>query len=187
LILLFDKLIFVMFENLLQINKSLGLYTQNSKPKMQSKADTPQAYLDSLPDDRKVAVNKLRETLAQNLPSGFEEQMSYGMLGFVVPHSLYPSGYHCDPKLPLPFISVASQKNFIALYHMGIYADAKLLDWFQSEFPKHSKSKLDMGKSCVRFKKVEDIPYQLIGELAQKMSPKDWIEKYELAFRKGKA
>lgn len=149
---------------------------------MQSKAETPQAYVDSLPDDRKAAVNQLRETLAKNLPPGFEEQMSYGMLGFVVPHALYPAGYHCDPKLALPFISIASQKNFIALYHMGIYADNKLLDWFLAEFPKHTKSKLDMGKSCIRFKKVEDIPYQLIAELAQKMSPKDWIEKYESAF-----
>jgi uncharacterized protein YdhG (YjbR/CyaY superfamily) len=149
---------------------------------MQSKAETPQAYLDSLPDDRKAAVNQLRETLDKNLPPGFEEQMSYGMLGFVVPHALYPAGYHCDPKLALPFISIASQKNFIALYHMGIYADNKLLDWFLAEFPKHTKSKLDMGKSCIRFKKVEDIPYQLIAELAQKMTPKDWIEKYESAF-----
>jgi hypothetical protein len=153
---------------------------------LQSKAESPQAYINSLPDDRKVAVNQLRETLAKNLPSGFEEQMSYGMLGFVVPHALYPAGYHCDPKLPLPFISVASQKNFIALYHMGMYADAQLLNWFQSVFPKHSKAKLDMGKSCIRFKKMDDIPYQLIGELAQKMTPNDWIKKYESAFKKGK-
>jgi hypothetical protein len=108
--------------------------------------------------------------------------MSYGMLGWVVPHKLYPAGYHCDPKTPLPFLSIASQKNFIAVYHMGVYANEKLLKWFVSEFPKHSKSKLDMGKSCIRFKKPEDIPMKLIAELASKMTVNDWVTMYESAF-----
>lgn len=105
--------------------------------------------------------------------------MSYGMLGYVVPHSLYPDGYHCDPKLPLPFMNIASQKNFIAVYHMGVYADPKLLKWFTTEYAKHSKLKLDMGKSCIRFKKVDEIPFKLFAELASKMTPRDWIALYE--------
>ena len=144
---------------------------------MQSKATTPEHYLSELPDDRKMAMQKLRNILKQNLPKGFEEVMNYGMLGYVVPHSIFPKGYHCDPKLPLPFISLASQKNFIALYHMGIYADNKLLDWFVAEYPKHAKSKLDMGKSCIRFKK--EIPFELIGQLMQKMSLVEWIANYQ--------
>jgi hypothetical protein len=151
---------------------------------MQSTAKTPQAYVDSLPEERKVAIEKMRQAIKKTLPKGFEEVMCYGMLGYVVPHSLYPKGYHCDPKLPLGFISVASQKNFVALYHMGIYANPKLLDWFVGEFPKHSKSKLDMGKSCIRFKKMNDIPYELISELASKMTVQDWIDCYESAFIK---
>ena len=151
---------------------------------MQSIAKTPQAYVDSLPEERKVAIEKMRQAIKETLPKGFEEVMCYGMLGYVVPHSLYPKGYHCDPKLPLGFISLASQKNFVALYHMGIYAKPELLDWFVGEFPKHSKSKLDMGKSCIRFKKMNDIPYELIGELASKMTVQDWIDCYESAFIK---
>jgi uncharacterized protein YdhG (YjbR/CyaY superfamily) len=151
---------------------------------MQSTAKTPQAYVDSLPEERKVVIEKMRQTIKKTLPKGFEEVMCYGMLGYVVPHTLYPKGYHCDPKLPLSFISLASQKNFVALYHMGIYANPKLLDWFVGEFPKHSKSKLDMGKSCIRFKKMNDIPYELISELASKMTVQDWIDCYESAFIK---
>lgn len=151
---------------------------------MQSTANTPQAYVDSLPEERKVVIEKIRQSIMKTLPNGFEEVMSYGMLGYVVPHSLYPKGYHCDPKLPLGFICLASQKNFVALYHMGIYASPKLLDWFVGEFPKHSKSKLDMGKSCIRFKKMNDIPYELISELASKITVQDWIDCYESAFKK---
>ncbi|CAM3235697.1 DUF1801 domain-containing protein [Empedobacter stercoris] len=114
-----------------------------------------------------------------NLPNGFEEQISYGHIGFVVPHSMYPNGYHCDPTSPLPFIGLASQKNFIALYHMGIYSDEKLLNWFIEEYPKHAKRKLDMGKNCIRFKKTDDIPYDLIGRLASKITPDQWIATYE--------
>jgi uncharacterized protein YdhG (YjbR/CyaY superfamily) len=146
---------------------------------MQSKAATPQEYIDSLPEDRKVAINRLRKTVKDNLPEGFSEIMCYGMLGYVVPHSLYPPGYHCDPKLPLGFVNIASQKNFIALYHMGIYSDPKLLEWFVAEFPKHSKYKLDMGKSCIRFKKMDDIPYDLIKELMRKITVAEWIARYE--------
>lgn len=153
---------------------------------MQSKAATPDEYMANLPDDRKKAMAELRKEIVKNLPKGYKEEMSYGMLGYVVPHSLYPAGYHCDPKLPLPFLSIASQKNFIAVYHMGMYADPKLLKWFTTEYPKHSTKKLDMGKSCIRFKKPEDIPIKLIGELVTKMSTKDWIDTYETAFKKKK-
>ncbi|AFD07134.1 DUF1801 domain-containing protein [Solitalea canadensis] len=146
---------------------------------MQSNAKTPQEYIESLPEDRKTALSKLRAAIHQNLPAGFEEAMSYGMLGYIVPHSLYPAGYHCAPELPLPFMSIASQKNFVAIYHMGMYMDNELLDWFTSEYTKHSTLKLDMGKSCVRFKKMDQIPFELIGELASKMTTDQWIELYE--------
>ncbi len=151
---------------------------------MQSKALTPQEYLSNLPEDRKEVMQKLRNSIMKNIPQGFEEVMSYGMLGFVVPHSIYPDGYHCDPKLPLPFINLASQKNFIALYHMGIYANEQLYNWFVTEYPKHCKTKLDMGKSCIRFKKMDDIPFELISELAGKVSVTDWIKTYETAFKR---
>ncbi len=150
---------------------------------MQSKAATPEEYVESLPDDRREAVNKLRKVIRKNLPKGFVEEMSYGMIGYVVPHKLYPKGYHCDPKLPLPFLNIASQKNFIAVYHMGIYMNPKLLEWFTNEFPKHSKRKLDMGKSCLRFKKPDEIPFDLIGELAAKMTVTEWITLYEKALK----
>jgi uncharacterized protein YdhG (YjbR/CyaY superfamily) len=143
---------------------------------MQSTAQTPQEYVDDLPADRKEAISKIREAILKNLPEGFEEVMSYGMLGYVVPHSLYPKGYHCNPKLPLPYMNLGSQRNFIALHAMCVYNNSKLLDWFVAEYPKHSKAKLDMGKACIRFKKMDDIPYELIGELAAKMTPQKWIE-----------
>ncbi len=146
---------------------------------MQSKATTPEDYLLSLPIERKEVMTTLRKVILKNLPKGFKEEMSYGMLGYIVPHSLFPAGYHCDPKLPLPFLAIASQKNFVALYHMGIYSDPKLLKWFTDEYPKHCKSKLDMGKSCIRFKKMEDIPYKLISELVSKITPEEWIKTYE--------
>lgn len=151
---------------------------------MQSTATTVNEYLNELPEDRKVAFSKLRESILKTIPKGFEEEMSYGMLGYVVPHSIYPDGYHCNPKLPLPFMAIASQKNFIALYHMGIYANPKLMEWFTSEYPKHSSLKLDMGKSCVRFKKMDQIPFDLIAELAGKMTVEDWINCYETQIKK---
>jgi len=144
----------------------------------------PDEYIAQLPLERQEVMQKLRTTILDNLPEGFTEEMSYGMIGFVVPHSLYPNGYHCDPKLPLPFISLASQKNFIALYHMGLYVDENLLKWFQETYPQHSKAKLDMGKSCIRFKKINDIPFALIAELVQKMSVQDWVKIYESNYLK---
>lgn len=146
---------------------------------MTSKATTPDQYFAELPIERQETMERLRATLLTHLPQGFKETMSYGMITYCVPHETYPAGYHCDPKQALPFVSIASQKNFIALYHMGIYSDPKLLEWFTAEWPKHSKTKLDMGKSCIRFKKPEHIPYELIGQLMQKMGVQDWIKKYE--------
>lgn len=146
---------------------------------MKIPANSIEEYLEALPDDRKDVITKMRKAVKKTLPKGFEERLSYGMLGYVVPHKLYPDGYHCDPKLPLPFMNIASQKNFVALYHMGIYSDKKLLDWFVKEYPKHCKSKLDMGKSCIRFKKMDDIPYKLIEELSGKITVSNWIKIYD--------
>ena len=146
---------------------------------MQYFVDTADQYMDAIPEDRKAPMMKFRKAITDNLPEGFSEGVSYGMLGWAVPHSLYPAGYHCDPKQALPFLAIASQKNFIAFYHMGIYADKELHDWFVAEFPKHSKYKLDMGKSCIRFKKPDAIPFELIAELVGKMTPQQWIELYE--------
>ena len=150
---------------------------------MQSKSTSVNEYLSEIPNERVESFSKLRDVILKNIPKGFEEVMSYGMIGYVVPHKTYPAGYHCDPKLPLPFTNIASQKNFIALYHMGIYANPDLLNWFVNEYPKHCKSKLDMGKSCIRFKKMDDIPFKLIGELMKKITVKDWVVMYETAFR----
>jgi hypothetical protein len=151
---------------------------------MSSTASSPQDYLSALPAERKEAMTRLRDVIAQNLPEGFTECISNGLLSFGVPKSRYPAGYHAAPGQPLPFVSLASQKNFIALYHMGLYGMPELLRWFQQEYPKHSKAKPDMGKSCVRFKKPEEIPYGLIGELMQKVSPEEWITCYESNIKK---
>ena len=150
---------------------------------MQYKASTPEAYISQLPNDRKTPMNKLRKVILEHLPKGFEETISYGMIGYVVPHSIYPNGYHCNPKLPLPFMNIASQKNSINLYHSGVYARSELYDWFVAEFPKHSKRKLDMGKSCIRFKHSDEIPYDLIAELCTKMTVEEWITIYETAIK----
>lgn len=151
---------------------------------MQSKATTPEQYLAELPEERRIAMEKLRNIALKNLPKGYKEVMSYGMLGYVVPHEIYPNGYHCTPELPLPFFNIASQKNSINIYHMVLYGNKDLHDWFVAEYPKHCKSKLDMGKSCVRFKKLDDIPYDLIGELLTKITVEDWIELYEKMLKK---
>ena len=153
---------------------------------MQSKSLTVKDYLKELPTDRAPYFIKLRDAILNNIPKGFEEVMSYGMISYVVPHSIFPAGYHCDPKLPLQFTAIASQKNFIAIYHMGIYGSPKLYDWFVTEYPKHCKTKLDMGKSCIRFKKMEDIPYKLIAELITKITVKDWINLYQENYLKHK-
>jgi len=146
---------------------------------MQYKANTPEEYISQLPEDRKDPITKLRNTILKNIPKGFEETIGYGMVAYVVPRTIYPEGYHCDPKLPLPFMNLASQKNFIAVYNMGIYVNIKVYDWFVNEYPKHCKRKLDMGKSCIRFKYIDEIPYELIGELASKITVEEWINSYE--------
>lgn len=150
---------------------------------MRIEASTVEEYYDKVPEERKPFILKLHKTVKSNLPEGFEECLGYGMPSFVVPKSIYPDGYHCKPNPPLPFISIGSQKNFIALYHMGIYAQKELMDWFVTEYPKHCSRKLDMGKSCIRFKKPEEIPFELIGELAKKMTVQEWINVYETAIK----
>jgi uncharacterized protein YdhG (YjbR/CyaY superfamily) len=137
-----------------------------------------QAYLAALEPERQAVMERLMDVIRANLPEGFEEVMQYGMPGWVVPRSLFPDGYHVDPSLPLPFLSLGSQKRHIGLYHMGIYADEVLLEWFTHEYPKHCSTKLDMGKSCIRFKNMAKIPYDLVAELCTKMTPEDWIQRY---------
>lgn len=151
---------------------------------MQSKQTTVEGYMKEIPKERVEAMEQLRKVIKKNLPKGFKEEMSYGGIGYVVPHSLYPAGYHCDPKLPLPFMGIGSQKHFIGFYHMGIYAFPELMKWFQTEYPKHCKSKMDMGKSCLRLKKMDDIPYKLLGELSAKMTVNEWIALYEKVLKK---
>ncbi|WP_339751321.1 DUF1801 domain-containing protein [uncultured Winogradskyella sp.] len=151
---------------------------------MTSAATTAEEYIAQLPEERKAPITKLNNLIKKHMPKGLEAGMGYGMLAYYVPKSIYPDGYHCKPFPPLPFINLASQKNFIALYHAGMYAKKELYDWFVSEYPKYSKYKLDMGKSCVRFKKIEDIPYDLIKLLLDKMSVKEWIDIYEKALKK---
>ncbi len=150
---------------------------------MQSKASTPDEYIDSLPDDRKHAISEIRRVILKNLPKGFSETMSYGMLGYVVPHSLYAPGYYCNPKLPLPFMNLASQKNYISFYHMALY-EGPLLEWFRREWESVARKKLDMGKCCIRFKSLNDVPLDLIGQLVSKVTPQQWITMYERYIKK---
>ena len=151
---------------------------------MRSEAKTAEAYLAELPEERRDAMSLLRDTILAHLPSGFEEVMNYGMIGYVVPHNTYPEGYHSDPKQPLPFLNIASQKHYIAVYHAGIYADKEIYDWFLGEYPNYMTTKPDMGKSCIRFKKVDTIPYDLIGQLCEKISVAEWINIYEKKVKK---
>ncbi|WP_143884725.1 DUF1801 domain-containing protein [Chryseobacterium binzhouense] len=151
---------------------------------MQISSTSIEDYVSKLPEERQEVFKKLFDTIKNHLPEGFEENISYGMIGWGVPLEKYPAGYHCTPGSPLPFISVASQKNFIAVYHMGMYAKPELLNWFTEEFPKHSKRKLDMGKSCIRFKKMDEIPFELIAELSKKMTVDEWISLYEANYKK---
>lgn len=150
---------------------------------MRSSAASPAEYIASLPTERRVAITKLRQVLRKNLPKGFEETMDYGMLAYVVPHSLFPAGYHCDPNRPLPFINLASQKQYVALYHLGLY-QGPLLSWLEAEWPKHTDAKLDLGKCCLRFRKLDQIPYDLIGGLAARITPADWIDAYQGALKR---
>lgn len=151
---------------------------------MQAKTNTVTEYLQALPDEKRKAMEKLRSAIRKNLPKGFKEEMNYGMIGYVIPHTLYPKGYHCKPTDPLPFMNIAAQKNFMAVYHMGLYADPALMKWFLSAYSEHCEGKPDMGKSCFRFKKPEQVPFALIGELAAKMGPADWIRLYEKTLTK---
>lgn len=151
---------------------------------MTYEADSPEEYVAQIPEERQPAFKQLQKTISENLPKGFEEGMLYKMIGYYVPLNTYPEGYHCQPNTPLPFINIASQKNSINLYHSGIYAKKELLDWFVEAYPKHCKRKLDMGKSCIRFKKIEEIPYELIAELCTKMSVEEWISIYENNIKK---
>ncbi len=151
---------------------------------MQYEASSPEEYIGMLPESRQEVIKKLRKAIIENLPAGFEEVISYGMIGYVIPHSLYQPGYHVKPEEPVPFIAIASQKNHIALYHMGLYLFSDILSWFEGEYPKYVKTKLDMGKSCIRFKKENNIPYILIGELCKKITCEAFIEKYRNAVGK---
>jgi len=151
---------------------------------MQIPSASVEDYISKIPEERQEVFKRLFDTITENLPKGFKKGVSYGMVGWDVPLETYPEGYHCAPGSALPFMGLASQKNFIALYHMGIYAKPELLDWFVEEFPKHSKRKLDMGKSCIRFKKMDEIPFELIAELSKKMTVEEWIGIYESNFKK---
>lgn len=151
---------------------------------MQYKANSPEDYINQVPEERRETLKKLRETIKKNLPKGFEEGIQYGMIGYYVPHETYPDGYHCKPEEPLPFMSFASQKNSVNLYHSGIYAITEIHDWFVNEYPKHCKRKLDMGKSCIRFKKLDEIPFDLIAELCTKITVDHWIVIYETNIKK---
>ncbi|MBK8303418.1 MAG: DUF1801 domain-containing protein [Chloracidobacterium sp.] len=151
---------------------------------MQYDAKTPDEYIAGLPEDRKLALTALRKVINENLPDGFKETMGYGHMGWVVPHKTYPAGYHCDPSQPLPFMGIASQKkSYRPLFDVPLWP-CKTIEWFRQEWPKHSKKKLNMGKSCIRFTKLEDIPLDLIGELASKVTPQQWIEIYEKALKR---
>ena len=144
---------------------------------MQSKAQTVNDYLAALPDDRRAAIEGVRKVIRKNLPKGYEEGMQYGMIGYHVPHKLYPPGYHCDPKQPLPFAALASQKNYMSVYLM-CYMDEKMDKWLRAAWAKSGK-KLDMGKSCIRFKKVDDLALEVIGEAIARVPAAEYIELYE--------
>ena len=151
---------------------------------MEYNVDSIMSYLESIPEEKREGFIKLYETIKNNLPSDFEAQISYGHITFVVPFSIYPDGYHCDKNQALPFITIASQKNHIAIYHMGIYLDIELFDWFKNEFPKYSKNKLNCGKSCIRFAKPQNIPYELIAILSTKMTVEDYVNRYKSLIKK---
>jgi Domain of unknown function (DU1801) len=154
---------------------------------MPSSPSPVEAYLAALPEDRRLTAAAVRTAVNAGLPEGFVEQMTDGMIGWVVPHSLYPAGYHCSPAKPLPFMALAAQKNSTNLYHMGLYADADMLVWFQQAHAEASPRKLDMGKSCIRYKKLQDIPLALIAQLSGRMTVAQWVHLYETAVRGDRA
>lgn len=149
------------------------------KHNMKADGDPVKEFLATIPADRTESFNRLHDVIVENLPAGFEAAISYGKLGYVVPHSIYPAGYHCKPSEPLPFAGIALQKKSINLYHMGFYTDPELVAWFLSEYSKHSTQKPDMGKGCVRFRRSDEIPCDLVGELMRKISVKEWVDIYE--------
>ncbi len=149
---------------------------------MISKAQTVKEYLASLPEDRRKAMEAVRKVIRKNIGKGYEEGMQYGMIGYYVPHKLYPAGYHCDPKQPLPFACLASQKNHMAVYLMTVYGEGEA--WFRKEWAKTGR-KLDMGKSCIRFKKLEDLPLDVIGKAVARVPVKDYIGYYESRLKRG--
>lgn len=140
-------------------------------------------YLAGIPRERLPYFERLRESIKRGLPEGFVEQISSGMIGYVVPHSIYPAGYHCNPKDPLPYMNIASKKTGFSLYHLAIYGNKELYDWFMEGYSKIAKHKIDSGAGCVRFKYLEEIPFDLISELAAKMSVREWIEFYESTYK----
>jgi len=145
---------------------------------MKSNARTVDEYIKALPEDRRSAISAVREVILDHLPKGYEERMTYGMIGYVVPHTIYPSGYHCDPKVPLLYANLGSQKNHMALYLMSVYGDKAIEQWFRKAWQAAGK-KLDMGKSCVRFKKIEDVPLEVIGQVIARVPVKNYIERVE--------
>lgn len=153
---------------------------------MEASADSVEKYIENLPDERQAVVQRLIETVRHHIPAGFTEMMQYSMPSWSISLDDYPPGYHCTPHTPLPFLSIASQKNSVNLYHMGLYMDKELSEWFVNEFAKQSKRKLDMGKSCIRFKYPNEIPYPLIAQLVERMAPEEYIHLYETAFKKKK-
>lgn len=156
---------------------------------MQSKATTVAAYLNELPADRRAAIEAVRNVILANLDKDYEEGMQYGMIGYYVPHRVYPAGYHCDPKQPLPFANLASQKNYMSIYLMGVYGSSGLAQWFNQAWAASGK-KLDMGKCCVRFKKIEDVALDVIAEAIRRQTTAKYVEQYESALKtmgKGKA
>ena len=150
---------------------------------MAAKPTTVKEYLDSLPEDRRKALRKVRAAVNKGLPKGYKEGIQYGMLGWFIPHRVYPAGYHCDPKQPVPFAGLASQKNYMSLYLMCIYGDEKHKGWFEKEWKKSGK-KLDMGKSCIRFKKVEDLPLEVITEAVSRVPVDKFLAHYEASVPK---
>lgn len=149
---------------------------------MTSKAKTVTEYLAELPPDRRKAIETVRRVIKKNLGKGYAEGMSYGMIGYYVPHSVYPPGYHCNPEQPLPFACLASQKNHMAVYLMCVYGRKEHESWFRKAWAKTGK-KLDMGKSCVRFKKLEDLAVDVIGEAIKRVPVGEFIEYYETVIK----